>query len=63
MNAPLDIDPIGARRETTAAGAGASAPGVAELSPKRRIELDAIFGADGLLAHALDGYRPRAAQI
>lgn len=63
MNAPLDIDPIGARRETTAAGAGASAPGVAELSPKRSIELDAIFGADGLLAHALDGYRPRAAQI
>jgi ATP-dependent DNA helicase DinG len=33
------------------------------LTDKRRIELDAIFSADGLLARAIDGYRPRASQI
>jgi ATP-dependent DNA helicase DinG len=33
------------------------------LTDKRRAELDAIFSADGLLARAIDGYRPRASQI
>ncbi|PMS31735.1 ATP-dependent DNA helicase [Trinickia symbiotica] len=35
----------------------------AALSAKRSAELDAIFAADGLLARAIDGYRPRASQI
>jgi ATP-dependent DNA helicase DinG len=33
------------------------------LGAKRSAELDAIFAADGLLAHEIDGYRPRASQI
>lgn len=33
------------------------------LAPKRRIELDAIFAAEGLLARQIDGYRSRASQI
>ncbi len=33
------------------------------VTDKRRVELDAIFSADGLLARAIDGYRPRASQI
>ncbi|WP_250472426.1 ATP-dependent DNA helicase [Caballeronia sp. GAFFF1] len=33
------------------------------LTNKRSVELDAIFSADGLLARAIDGYRPRASQI
>ena len=33
------------------------------LSAKRGAELDAIFAAGGLLARAIDGYRPRASQI
>ncbi|WP_250451760.1 ATP-dependent DNA helicase [Caballeronia sp. ATUFL_M2_KS44] len=33
------------------------------MTDKRRVELDAIFSADGLLARAIDGYRPRASQI
>ncbi|WP_250534132.1 ATP-dependent DNA helicase [Caballeronia sp. AZ10_KS36] len=39
----------------------ASAP--LALTNKRSVELDAIFSADGLLARAIDGYRPRASQI
>jgi ATP-dependent DNA helicase DinG len=35
----------------------------AALAPRRRAELDAIFADDGLLARAIDGYRPRASQI
>nr|WP_240324685.1 ATP-dependent DNA helicase [Trinickia diaoshuihuensis] len=35
----------------------------AALAPRRRAELDAIFANDGLLARAIDGYRPRASQI
>jgi len=35
----------------------------AALAPRRRAELDAIFASDGLLARAIDGYRPRASQI
>jgi ATP-dependent DNA helicase DinG len=35
----------------------------AALAPRRRAELDAIFAHDGLLARAIDGYRPRASQI
>lgn len=35
----------------------------AALAPRRRSELDAIFANDGLLARAIDGYRPRASQI
>ncbi|SAK86557.1 ATP-dependent DNA helicase [Caballeronia ptereochthonis] len=33
------------------------------LTDKRSAELDAIFSAQGLLARAIDGYRPRASQI
>jgi ATP-dependent DNA helicase DinG len=33
------------------------------LEPKRRVELDAIFAADGLLARQIDGYRSRVSQI
>ena len=33
------------------------------LTDKRGVELDAIFSAQGLLARAIDGYRPRASQI
>ncbi|MDR5813613.1 ATP-dependent DNA helicase [Caballeronia sp. LZ033] len=33
------------------------------LTDKRAVELDAIFAAQGLLARAIDGYRPRASQI
>ncbi|WP_321796942.1 ATP-dependent DNA helicase [Caballeronia sp. J97] len=33
------------------------------LNEKRGAELDAIFSAQGLLARAIDGYRPRASQI
>ncbi|SAK89410.1 ATP-dependent helicase [Caballeronia pedi] len=33
------------------------------LTSKRGVELDAIFAAQGLLARAIDGYRPRASQI
>jgi len=33
------------------------------LSGKHTAELDAIFAGDGLLARAIDGYRPRASQI
>ena len=35
----------------------------AALAPRRRAELDTIFASDGLLARAIDGYRPRASQI
>jgi ATP-dependent DNA helicase DinG len=35
----------------------------AALAPRRRAELDTIFAHDGLLARAIDGYRPRASQI
>jgi ATP-dependent DNA helicase DinG len=35
----------------------------AALAPRRRAELDAIFASDGLLARAIDGYRPRVSQI
>ncbi|WP_206952294.1 ATP-dependent DNA helicase [Trinickia acidisoli] len=35
----------------------------AALAPRRRSELDEIFANDGLLARAIDGYRPRASQI
>jgi ATP-dependent DNA helicase DinG len=35
----------------------------AALAPRRRAELDTIFANDGLLARAIDGYRPRASQI
>jgi ATP-dependent DNA helicase DinG len=33
------------------------------LADKRRAELDSIFSAAGVLASAIDGYRPRASQI
>lgn len=33
------------------------------LADKRRAELDSIFSAAGVLAGAIDGYRPRASQI
>ncbi|WP_244815903.1 ATP-dependent DNA helicase [Caballeronia sp. Lep1P3] len=40
-----------------------SASAALALTDKRSVELDAIFSADGLLARAIDGYRPRASQI
>jgi ATP-dependent DNA helicase DinG len=46
--------------------AGARAPrtrATFALNPRHGAELDTIFSADGLLARAIDGYRPRASQI
>lgn len=46
------------------APARAAAPSLAAaLNPRRVIELDDIFAADGLLARQIDGYRSRASQI
>ncbi|CAH2788717.1 MAG: DinG family ATP-dependent helicase YoaA [uncultured Caballeronia sp.] len=42
---------------------GSDAPAPLALTDKRSAELDAIFSAQGLLARAIDGYRPRASQI
>ena len=62
MNSPLEASPD-ARRADASAGRG-RAPEAAYLPSRKRIdELDAIFGEGGLLARALDGYRPRASQI
>ncbi len=62
MNSPLEASPD-ARRADASAGRG-RAPEAAYLPSRKRIdELDAIFGDGGLLARALDGYRPRASQI
>ena len=57
LNSPSDQSPNAGRtnaaqRDTTIAP-----------SAKRGTELDAIFAAGGLLARAIDGYRPRASQI
>ncbi|AOJ09858.1 ATP-dependent DNA helicase [Burkholderia mayonis] len=67
MNSPLDANSDARRDESSAArsrtsGAGAAA-GAYTPSVKRINELDAIFSDGGLLARALDGYRPRASQI
>ncbi|KGB97877.1 DEAD_2 family protein [Burkholderia multivorans] len=61
MNSPLEATPD-ARRDASPERVRAS-EGTFELSRKRVDELDAIFGDGGLLARALDGYRPRASQI
>ncbi|MBU9386579.1 ATP-dependent DNA helicase [Burkholderia multivorans] len=61
MNSPLEATPD-ARRDASPGRVRAS-EGTFELSRKRVDELDAIFGEGGLLARALDGYRPRASQI
>jgi len=62
LNSPLEASPD-ARRADASAGRG-RAPEAAYLPSRKRIdELDAIFGEGGLLARALDGYRPRASQI
>ncbi|MEB2489136.1 ATP-dependent DNA helicase [Burkholderia multivorans] len=61
MNSPLEATPD-ARRDASPGRVRAS-EGTFELSRKRVDELDAIFGDGGLLARALDGYRPRASQI
>ncbi|HDR9837382.1 TPA: ATP-dependent DNA helicase [Burkholderia multivorans] len=61
MNSPLEAPPD-ARRDASPGRVRAS-EGTFELSRKRVDELDAIFGDGGLLARALDGYRPRASQI
>ncbi|MBU9464258.1 ATP-dependent DNA helicase [Burkholderia multivorans] len=61
MNSPLEATPD-ARRDASPGPVRAS-EGTFELSRKRVDELDAIFGEGGLLARALDGYRPRASQI
>ncbi|CCD35682.1 DinG family ATP-dependent helicase YoaA [Candidatus Paraburkholderia kirkii UZHbot1] len=42
---------------------GNDAPAPLALTDKRSAELDAIFSEQGLLARAIDGYRPRASQI
>ncbi|MCW5138607.1 ATP-dependent DNA helicase [Burkholderia cenocepacia] len=62
MNSPLEATPD-ARRDTTSAGRVRAPEGTFELSRKRVDELDTIFGEGGLLARALDGYRPRTSQI
>ncbi|MDF0501555.1 ATP-dependent DNA helicase [Burkholderia cenocepacia] len=62
MNSPLEATPD-ARRDTTSAGRVRVPEGTFELSRKRVDELDTIFGEGGLLARALDGYRPRTSQI
>ncbi|MBR7993701.1 ATP-dependent DNA helicase [Burkholderia cenocepacia] len=62
MNSPLEATPD-ARRDTTSAGRVRASEGTFELSRKRVDELDTIFGVGGLLARALDGYRPRTSQI
>ncbi|MDN7657040.1 ATP-dependent DNA helicase [Burkholderia multivorans] len=61
MNSQLEATPD-ARRDASPGRVRAS-EGTFELSRKRVDELDAIFGEGGLLARALDGYRPRASQI
>lgn len=62
MNSPLEATPD-ARRDTSSAGRVRAPEGAFELSRKRVDELDTIFGEGGLLARALDGYRPRTSQI
>ncbi|WP_034207427.1 ATP-dependent DNA helicase [Burkholderia cepacia] len=62
MNSPLEATPD-ARRDTMSAGRVRAPEGTFELSRKRVDELDTIFGEGGLLARALDGYRPRTSQI
>ncbi|AXF20790.1 helicase [Burkholderia pyrrocinia] len=61
MNSPLEAPPD-ARRDASA-GRVRAPEGTFELSRKRVDELDTIFGEGGLLARALDGYRPRMSQI
>ncbi|SMF98073.1 ATP-dependent DNA helicase [Burkholderia singularis] len=63
MNSPLDAHSDARRDASSAAGPRAPEAGAYTPSVKRANELDAIFGASGLLARALDGYRPRASQI
>ncbi|NTX32352.1 ATP-dependent DNA helicase [Burkholderia pyrrocinia] len=62
MNSPLEATPD-ARRDASSAGRVRAPEGTFELSRKRVDELDTIFGVGGLLARALDGYRPRTSQI
>ncbi|CAB3769374.1 helicase [Burkholderia sp. MSh2] len=62
MNSPLEATPD-ARRDESSAGRVRAREGTFELSRKRVDELDTIFGEGGLLARALDGYRPRTSQI
>ncbi|MDN7488164.1 ATP-dependent DNA helicase [Burkholderia sp. AU45274] len=62
MNSPLEATPD-ARRDVSPAGRARAPEGTFELSRKRVDELDTIFGEGGLLARALDGYRPRQSQI
>ncbi|MDN7878566.1 ATP-dependent DNA helicase [Burkholderia aenigmatica] len=62
MNSPLEATPD-ARRDESSAGRVRAPEGTFELSRKRVDELDTIFGEGGLLARAIDGYRPRTSQI
>ncbi|OXI49199.1 ATP-dependent DNA helicase [Burkholderia aenigmatica] len=62
MNSPLEATPD-ARRDESSAGRVRASEGTFELSRKRVDELDTIFGEGGLLARAIDGYRPRTSQI
>jgi len=62
LNSPLEATPD-ARRDESSAGRVRAPEGTFELSRKRVDELDTIFGVGGLLARALDGYRPRTSQI
>ena len=79
LNSPLDASPSVPRVAAQSLPEGADDRGAqpaqptrqtrephalaAALAPRRRAELDAIFASDGLLARAIDGYRPRASQI
>ncbi|WP_414451804.1 ATP-dependent DNA helicase [Burkholderia sp. 22PA0099] len=64
MNAPLEASADARRDDSSAPAPRASAAQPLAMPSRKRVgELDAIFGEGGLLARALDGYRPRASQI
>lgn len=62
-NLPEAADDGAAQRASSARSGRAPHALAASLAPRRRSELDTIFANDGLLARAIDGYRPRASQI
>ncbi|WP_459623074.1 ATP-dependent DNA helicase [Burkholderia sp. 3C] len=64
MNSPLEASADARRDDSSAPAPRASAAQPLAMPSRKRVgELDAIFGEGGLLARALDGYRPRASQI
>ncbi|WP_414445413.1 ATP-dependent DNA helicase [Burkholderia sp. 22PA0106] len=64
MNSPLEASADARRDDSSASAPRASAAQPLAMPSRKRVgELDAIFGEGGLLARALDGYRPRASQL